>query len=67
MTNRPRLTKKTYTFIQAEHPSLGRRWFTLTGNTIDQRNDGHASKAAVRRWAKDRELYCGEIVTLRFL
>lgn len=68
MSNRPRLDSKTCTFIKTEHPhGMGPRWFpVIGGTTIDQRGDGHASKAAVRRWAADRALYCGEIITLKF-
>jgi hypothetical protein len=70
MSNLPRLTDKVYTFIKTEHPGgkLDRRWFlTIDGRTIDARNDGHKSKSDVKRWAQDRELYCSENVTLKFM
>lgn len=57
MTNLPRLTERSFTFIRQAN-----LWFPVVCGLIDQRNPGFKSKRAIREWKEDRELYCGEIV-----
>lgn len=66
MTNRPRLTEKTYQFVKQQD-----RWFPIVYDRndvpfIDMRSDGFQTKKAVLEWKKDRELYCGEIAKVVF-
>lgn len=64
MTNRPRRTPKTYTFVKYE-----RRWHRLARENpdiIDLDNPGFTSKWDVQVWARDREFYCSENVTIKY-
>lgn len=61
MKNETTTATETKTYILQDG-----RWYPTSGTTVDQRDGGYASKAAVRREEKQRRHYTGQKTVVRF-